>query len=132
MIFFQYLSGGSSDATVSATDAANDEICNSFLAKLVSESESVGGPFLFSENGSLQEYLREVEDGVLLYLVLAKFDLLRAAAVFQEKTNALVGEESNLQISSLIYSNSPINQIRSSIRIVRSKANLFTHDNVRR
>ena len=121
MNFFQFFSGGSSDSTAStAADAVSDEIYNRFLSKLVVESESGGGPFLFSENGNLQEYLREVEDGVLLYLVLSKFNLLRASVVFQEKANALVGEEFGLRLSSLVYANSPVNQIRSSIRIVRN------------
>ena len=54
MNFLSYLSGSSETSTKQA-DSANDAIYNSFLAKLIAESEDAGGPFLYSEKGSMQE-----------------------------------------------------------------------------
>lgn len=124
--FYSYLTG------LSETDAKNetsvdDLLFNSFLSRLSDESLSVCGPFLYSPGGSLQEYLKEVEDSVLLYMVLAKFDLIRAAFIFQKKAGQLVSDGFGLHLSSLIYSTMPVNQIRSSIRIyfVKSSGSMF-------
>ena len=129
MNFFQYLAGSNESLNSNTSeDAANNEIYNSFLTRLTDESSIVGGPFLYREEGHLQNYLREVEDAVLLYLVLAEFDLIRSAAIFVDKAHELIGDGLGLQLSSFVYSNSPISKIRSSIRIVSFMKTLFLFD----
>lgn len=127
--FFEYLSGGNTSKDLSAAaEAKTEEIFNSFLARLQRESKASGGPFLYSPEGALQSYLREIEDGVLLYLVLAQFDLVHAAAAFQDSAESLGAEDGlSLKLSSFVYSTSPISRIRSSIRVmfVRASVEMF-------
>jgi hypothetical protein len=127
--FFEYLSGGNTSKDLSsAAEAKTEEIFNSFLSRLKGESKASGGAFLFSPEGALQSYLREVEDGVLLYLVLGQFDLVIAASAFQDSAESLGAEDGlSLKLSSFVYSTSPVSRIRSSIRVmfVRASVEMF-------
>ena len=124
MNFYQYLTGGASGES---EDAEANELQNLFLSKLTHESNIAGGTFLYDSQGSLQDYLKEVEDSVLLYIFLAKFDVVRTASLFEEQARLLVSDGFGPQLSSLVYATSPINRIRSSIRIflVNSSGSMF-------
>jgi len=126
--FFEYLSGSAAKETSAAAEVKSETIYNSFLERLQEESTASGGPFLYSPEGALQGYLREVEDGVLLYLILAHFDLVLAAATFQKSADELGAEDGlSLKLSSFVYSTSPVSRIRSAIRVmfVRESLGMF-------
>jgi hypothetical protein len=122
--FFEYLSGSTAKDVIAKNDERTEAIFNTFLEKLKSESKNSCGTFLYSHEGSLQEYLREVEDGVLLYLVLGEFDLACAAKVFSDKADEVASDGTGfgLRLCSLVYANKPVNRIRSAIRIFFVKA----------
>ena len=124
MNFYQYITGGSSREPEIAEE---NEIQSAFLSKLKHEANLAGGGFLYNCDGALQDYLKKVEDNVLLYIILAKFDVAHAATLFQDRAQRLTCGEIGLQFSSFVYTISPIDQIRGSIRIffVKSSGSMF-------
>ena len=115
---FDFMTGPSKSSSSSSSNQSKfQNIYNLFADKLKIECSETGGPFLFFSNGSLYEYLRDIEDSVILYIILSKYNLHRSASLFEEKIVSSNENHFSSLVNMVVYSNNPINRIRVCIRI---------------
>lgn len=108
---YQYIAGTPLKEAI--LKKSNPQYTN-FVAKLASESFDVSGFYLFNPAGAFQEYLEELEDGVLLYLHLSKYNFENAGKQFSDHAASLILGPSP---DTFCYSWTPINRIRVAIRL---------------